>query len=452
MKKLLVIGLSLLFYANIQAQEAGHYLYLNTGGGLHNLLYDLQNGNEKGSFGYSLNVGYGYFFNEHWGIQTGFGLQSIKPTATLSYTTGVPSTDTDGAAYEYRTNYNNWQEQQRLLFLDIPLGLQFRHKLSEKFRLLATAGLKISVPLKTTYKTAGGEIATTGYYSQWNIVLSDMPQHGFNTITNQLSGDVSIKTSYSGFADLGALYALSSRLDLYAGGYASYGLNNVLKSGNKLVYQQDGVYNGVLASNQTDNARTVSLGMKVGVMWHFGHKIKVAEVKMEYAQPIAEKVPEPTAVPKVAITEQPVEKVIATPANLQKEAVYVQANSIIETTKLSFKFNSNQTVNSEDSKIKALSDILKATPDMSLRIVGHTCNLGSRKINEQIGLKRAIVVKQRFTDQGVSDSQLHVESKSFDDPLVPNTSRKNRIQNRRVTLIVINDPLVSPAPAGPARP
>jgi len=163
-------------------------------------------------------------------------------------------------------------------------------------------------------------------------------------------------------------------------------------------------------------------------------------------------VTEPTAVPKVAITEQPVEKVIATPANLQKEAVYVQANSIIETTKISFKFNSNQTVNSEDSKIKALSDILKATPDMSLRIVGHTCNLGSRKINEQIGLKRAIVVKQRFTDQGVSDSQLHVESKSFDDPLVPNTSRKNRIQNRRVTLIVINDPLVSPVPAGPARP
>jgi len=96
MKKPLIIGLSLLFYANIQAQETGHYLYLNAGGGLHNLKYDLQNGSEKGACGYSLNAGYGYSFNKNWGLQTGIGLQSYNPTATLNYTTGAPSTDTDG--------------------------------------------------------------------------------------------------------------------------------------------------------------------------------------------------------------------------------------------------------------------------------------------------------------------------------------------------------------------
>lgn len=117
-------------------------------------------------------------------------------------------------------------------------------------------------------------------------------------------------------------------------------------------------------------------------------------------------------------------------------------------TKISFKFNSNKTINSEESKIKELSDILKATPFMSLRIIGHTCNLGSRKINEQIGLKRAIAIKSRFTEQGVSASQLLVETKSFDEPLLPNTSRANRIQNRRVTLIVVNDPAISPPPTG----
>lgn len=439
MKKPLIIGLSLLLYANIQAQEAGHYLYLNVGGGLHNLSYSLQNGNEKGSFGYSFNAGYGYFFNKHWGVQTGVGLQSLKPTATLNYMTGVPSTDADGATYEYRTYYNNWKEQQSLLFLDIPLGVQYRYKLNGKFQLLAAAGLKISFPVKTTYKTTGGEIVTSGYYSQWNVELKNMPRHGFNTITDQLTGDVSLKPSYSGFADLGATYMLSSKLDLYAGGSINYGLNNVLKSGNKLVYQQDGVYNGVLASNQTDKAKMVSLGMKVGVIWHFGYKKAVTELKIENELPaakktvIVEKVPE---TPKAAIAEQPVAIVTSTPEITPKEAVYINAKTIAVSTQIKFKFNSGQLASSEYLKIKALSDILKTTPGMSLRIVGHTCNLGSRKVNLKVGLKRAVTVKKLFLKEGVSNSQLLKETKSFDDPLLPNTSMKNRKQNRRVTLIV----------------
>jgi len=436
MKKPLIIGLSLLFYASIQAQETGHYLYLNTGGGLHNLSYDLQNGNEKGSFGYSFNAGYGYFFNEHWGVQAGLGLQSFKPTATLTYHTGTPSTDTDGTIYEYRTYYNNWQEQQRLLFLDIPLGVQYRYKLNEKFQLLAAAGLKISVPVKTTYKTTGGEIVTSGYYSKWNVELKDMPQHDFNNITDQLTGNVSIKTSYSGFADLGALYALLPRLDLYAGGYVNYGLNNVLKSDNKPVYQQGNVYNGVLVSNQTDNARTLSLGMKVGVMWHFGHKIKAAKVKMEYVQPIAEKVPEPIEETKVAIAEQTVEKVIITPKNLKKEAEFASARAIAASTIISFKSNSNKPLNSEDSKILELCAILKANPNMKLSIVGHSESDNAKKTNYKTGLQRAGYVRHLFLDQGVDSSQLARGVKVCDESQSSDTSMENSIQNRIVTLIV----------------
>jgi len=436
MKKLLIIGLSLLLYANIHAQEPGHYLYLNTGGGLHNLSYDLQNGNEKGSFSYTLNAGYGYFFNRHWGIQTGLGLQSFKPTATLNYKTATPSTDTDGAAFEYRTSYNSWKEQQRLLFLDIPIGLEYRHMLGEKLQLLASAGVKLSIPVKTTYKTTGGEIVTTGFYSQWNVELKEMPQHGFNNITDQLTGDVSIKPSCSGFADLGALYGISSRVDLYAGGYVSYGMNNVLKTGNKIVYQQDGVYNGVLASDQTDKARTVSLGLKVGVLWHFGHKNKVAEVKPEFAQPVAEKVPEPTEAPKIVIAEQLVEKAIITPENLKKEADYTNARAIAESTIISFKFNSPNPLNSEDSKIKELSAILKANPDMKLRIVGHAESDDSQKTNYKSGLQRAGYVRQKFLNHGVLSSQLKRESKSFDSSLPPTTSKQKRMESRVVTLII----------------
>jgi len=272
MKKQLIIGLSLLFCSAIQAQENGHYFSLSAGGGFNNLSYDLKNGSEKGGLGSSVDAGYSYFFNEHWGLNTGIGLQSFRPEATLNYQTSTPLTDTDGEAYEYRTNYNNWKEKQQLLFLDIPIGIKYRFGFSEKIRFLASAGMKILIPVKTTYKTTGGEIVTTGYYSQYEVVLKDLPQHGFSTITDQYSGDVSIKPSYSGYAELGALYALSSRLDLYVGGYVDYGLNNVKKGSNSAVYQPDGIYDGILSSTQSDKARIVSLGLKLGVQWHFTRK------------------------------------------------------------------------------------------------------------------------------------------------------------------------------------
>ena len=277
MKKHLIIALTLFLSSNLKAQENGSYLYANVGGGFHNLSYGLKNGNEQGRLGYSFLAGYGFNFSNHWGLQTGIGLQSFNPVATLNYLTVAPSVDADGTAYDYKTNYLNWKEKQQLLYLDLPLGLQYRFHLKDKIQILATAGMKVSIPLKTTYRSIGGEISTTGFYSQYNVELQDLPRHGFNNITDRLTGSVSVRSSYSAFADLGAKYALLDQLGLYAGGYVDYGLNNVAKSAGKLVYQQDGVYNGVLASDQTHSARTIALGLKAGIVWHFGNNNKEAK-------------------------------------------------------------------------------------------------------------------------------------------------------------------------------
>lgn len=277
MKRQFIIGLFLHLCLATYAQEDSHSFFLNTGGGLQKLSYELENGNVQNGLGYTVNAGYNYFFNEHWGFQTGVGIQSFSPEATLNYQTVTPSIDADNEDYEYRTTYVNWKEKQKLLFFDIPLGLLYRQVYNEKIQVQATAGVKISVPLKASYQTSGGEIVTSGYYSQWNVELIDLPQHGFSTITNQFTGDVSFKPSYSGFAELGALYKLTYKLDLYVGGYVNYGLNNVAKSNDQFVYQQDGAYNGVFESTQIDRARIVSLGVKIGVQWNLRNKKAVEE-------------------------------------------------------------------------------------------------------------------------------------------------------------------------------
>jgi len=275
MKKHFIIGLGLLICGALQAQETGNYLNFNVGGGLHNLSYNLQNGTQKGQFGYTINAGYSYFFTPQWGLHTGLGFQSFNSLSTLNYLSTTPEIDSEGVAYLFKANYKNWQEKQQALFIDIPLTIQYKLPVTKKFGLLASAGGKISIPVNTSYKTTGGEFVTSGYYEQWNVPLDNMPQHGFSTYNKEFKGKLNLKTAYMAIADLGGLYKLNEKLDLYAGAYINYGLNNILKATDKPIFQPNtdgGIYNGIFASSQTTSVTPVSIGLKVGVYWHLGVK------------------------------------------------------------------------------------------------------------------------------------------------------------------------------------
>lgn len=265
MKRQITIALGFLFCSMLQAQEKQQYLHLTVGGGLHNLSYDLQNGTQSGRLGSTINAGYSYFFTEHWGIQSGLGLQWFNARSTVNYLSATPQVDIDGETMEFRANYNNWQEKQQALFIEIPLTIQYRHALSSKISLQGSAGGKISIPISSSYKSTGGSITGTGYYSRLNAELSDLPEYGFTTITDSYNGKLSLRPSYMAIVDVGGLYALLPKLDLYVGAYVNYGLNNVLKANSKEIYQLDGVYNGVLASTQTSKVNLLSVGVKVGV-------------------------------------------------------------------------------------------------------------------------------------------------------------------------------------------
>ena len=277
MKKQIILVLGLLIVGALPAQEKGSYIDFNVGGGLHNLSYSLLNGTEKTQAGYTLNAGYTYFFTSNWGIHTGLGIQTFNSMSTLNYLSNTQDIDADGQTYQFKANYTNYQEKQQAILIDIPLAIQYRFPLNEKIGLLASIGAMMALPVKSSFKTFGGGLVTTGYYSQWNVELSDMPQHGFSTMTNSFTGNTTLKTSYMGIADMGGLFKMSQRLDLYVGGYINYGLNNVLTPDSKLIYQPNGVYNGVLASSQTNNVTPISFGVKIGVYFHLGKHTSLNE-------------------------------------------------------------------------------------------------------------------------------------------------------------------------------
>jgi outer membrane protein OmpA-like peptidoglycan-associated protein len=447
MKKQIILGLSLLIGGALQAQEAGSYLHLNVGGGLHNLSYDIPNGTEKGKAGYTLNAAYSYFFSPHWGLQTGIGLQSFSAISTLNTTTSATDVDTDGDAYQYRTYYKNWQEKQQVLFMDIPLELQYRLGIGKRTSILASAGVKVALPINTSYKTEGGEIQTTGYYSKWNVELTDLPEHGFTTINGNYPGVLSLKPAFMGIVDLGGLFKLSEKIDLYAGAYLNYGLNNAVNSDTKVIYHKNGTYNGMFSSNQISNVKPISVGLKVGLYWQICKKKQVAsmveilqpekhvETQMADKDTIVAQVPKPIVqeIKKDTLPLSPIKKDIIVS---HKDSLVI-LNKIVGATNINFELNSDKPSNVENEKIDSVCKFLISSPNSRLYIIGNTCNIGSHAANLKIGMKRALVVKQKFIEMGAPASQLITESKAYDIPLVPNTTEENRIKNRRVELKLV---------------
>jgi outer membrane protein OmpA-like peptidoglycan-associated protein len=478
MKRHIIVGLALLAMVSLKAQQPGQYLHFNIGGGLNNLSYNLQNGTQKGQFGYSVNAAYSYFFSPQWGLQTGVGIQSFNGSSTLNLSTTSPAFDTDGDAFELGTAYQNWQEKQQTLFVDIPLVGQYRYSVGQKFSLLASVGAKISIPVSTAYKTTNGQIVTKGYYPQWNVELSEMPQYGFGTNTNKYKGNYTLKTAYIAIADVGGLIKLSEKKDLYLGGYFNYGLNNVLTPDNQSVSEQDGTYNGVFISDQVKKVLPVAFGVKVGLYLNLlkeklNPKVPAATSQAEEIVPHAEAivpqaeeivpqaeeiVPQavkaqevqvsvvPSSQPiqnqKPAIVEQVVTPVIVeqvvTPVD-DSEAKLQAAQNIAESFKYNFRLNSRQPIISHKGDVRALNDFLTANPDITLYLFGYTCDKGSYKVNVRIGKRRASAVKQLLIKDGVPSERMKTISKAYNEPLVPNTSTENRVKNRRVVLKLVKD-------------
>ena len=73
-----------------------------------------------------------------------------------------------------------------------------------------------------------------------------------------------------------------------------------------------------------------------------------------------------------------------------------------------------------------------------IEVAGHTCDIGSAEYNQGLSERRAQSVYNFLVNEGEIDSdRLVVRGYGEDRPKVPNTSRENRQQNRRVELVVL---------------
>ncbi|MEM1327194.1 MAG: OmpA family protein [Bacteroidota bacterium] len=84
--------------------------------------------------------------------------------------------------------------------------------------------------------------------------------------------------------------------------------------------------------------------------------------------------------------------------------------------------------------LKNLAENLKAT-DGSVRLVGHTDNVGDEGMNRRLGQSRANSIRDELIKNGVEASKINTSSMGEAEPTATNDTDAGRARNRRVEII-----------------
>lgn len=86
--------------------------------------------------------------------------------------------------------------------------------------------------------------------------------------------------------------------------------------------------------------------------------------------------------------------------------------------------------------LREVARSLNAHKNSTVRVVGHTDNVGSATYNKQLSQDRALAVARILISYGVSSSRITYSGRGFDEPITSNATAAGRAQNRRVEVVI----------------
>ena len=435
--KLTILFLAL-FTSTIKAQEFN----IKINGGPSGILYDSALGDAKLKTGFGIGLGYTYFISKHWGIVTGIEGQYSQNSFKLNEGTTFTSYEIDdqGSAFEYRTIAKNYKEDQNFFSLAVPILLQYRTNLSTNTGFYLGFGAKALFPGKLKAKANASEIQTSGYYPDLDLVIDNLPSHGFGKVSSwEDSVSVSLSPSILLSVESGLSFKLKENLNLYTGIYFDYGLSDLVKKSqdsNLVTYNPNEVSmikaNGVIGNEKiVQKSNFLSAGLQVKLGFSLKKKNQLP-APTESGSPTVQntvpvKVEQKTEIVAVEVTPKKEERISPEDINFVKQPL---GFATIGNTDLSPDILSH---------LDEIAIILKKDKTSTLEVTGYTCNIGSNEQNLEVGMLRAKSVANYLQEKGIENNRIHLKSKGQTDPLVPNTSEENRIKNRRVSMEVIQN-------------
>lgn len=423
------------------AQEFG----IELNGGLQGLRYDIDHGSRKLQPGGSLGVNYTFRLAKQWGVLTGVSASYYNTKLTLQDGTfSSYQVDNTGSAFQYNIKASGFEEKQSFLAGTIPVMLQY-HTLGNT-RWYMSAGAKLILPVEATVKASASQLTLTGYYPDYNIEVKDMPQHGFGNVSNWSSDTKQeLKPSVTASAATGFSFRLSEGMRFYTGVYFDYGVTNMQK--------RSGDNPSLVAYNPANineaKAGSALNGIDKSYLMAYGIQVRIG---FEKKKPKA--VPPPPPPPPVPVVEAPVKQEpapapvppppppvevkqpVQDPPPAPAPTITAEETAVVEKAVVFGTIGKTSVSESFKPHLDSIATILNRYPDLHVDIVGHTCDIGTEKENERIGMERAKSVASYLQSKGVARNRMDLRSAGPSDPIVENTSAGNRSLNRRVTVLV----------------
>ena len=103
------------------------------------------------------------------------------------------------------------------------------------------------------------------------------------------------------------------------------------------------------------------------------------------------------------------------------------------------KINSDKLTADMIKLLDNVSDVLSKESNLKIRIIGHTCDLGTDDYNMELSKKRALAADKYLLSKKVDKNKINVEWKGEKSPIVKNDSESNRSKNRRIEIVFYSD-------------
>lgn len=262
----LLLGTCLNSYGQDRKQE----LSIAVGGPFSFLKYN-SGGDVVPGNGINAGIRYSYYLNEGVSIGIGVEYQTYNSDVKYGFFSGqYNAIDAENEAFQFRYKATNLREEQKLGYINIPIGIQFETPGDTK--LYVAAGAKIGFATNGTYQSTFQNLTTSGYYPQYNVELFSPAFAGFENVNDLKTSkqDLNTEVSYSATFETGLKQKIGDRSAIYIGLYLDYGLNNVYDNkGSKNLVQYNPQlpvqlqYNSILDSSISNDVRLVSYGLKL---------------------------------------------------------------------------------------------------------------------------------------------------------------------------------------------
>ena len=392
---------------------AAQGLNIQLDGGLQGMHYTLPNGQVQPQPGGSLGLGYSFRLGGSLDLLTGVTVGIYRTKATLR--DGVISSsyqvDDAGSAFQYNVKATGYNETQRFLALSVPLLLQY-HTQDPLLQWYIDGGAKVFVPFASSAQVSAGQLVLSGYYPDFNIEVSNLPQHGFGTINGwKSSASPQLKPSAALSAATGVSFSLAPQSRLYAGVYIDYGLTSVTKNSGSISplvgYNPTGVggvqAGSVLDQHSTGKASLFSFGLQVRLSFGLrGHSGGPGKTEKAPGQPVTDTLNDDQR-------EQIEESVVF---GLLGEAGVPEI---------------------QKKHLDEVAGLLKRFPALRVSITGHVCDGDNEREDKAVGVERARAVAAYLRGMGVDPARLDVSPAAETDVFEPFNPLAN-YRNRRVVI------------------